>query len=56
MILLSAKDLTLSFGIHTLFENLQFEVQEGDKVGLIGVNGSGKTSLFKLITGELQGA
>lgn len=37
-----------------LFENLSFEVFPGEKVGLIGINGCGKTSLFKIITGTLE--
>lgn len=52
MIALSAQNLTLSFGEETVFSSLSFDVQNGEKVGLVGVNGAGKTSLFKIITGE----
>ena len=52
MIVLSAQNLTLSFGEETVFSSLSFDVQNGEKVGLVGVNGAGKTSLFKIITGE----
>ena len=53
MILLSVHQLTKNFGARTLFSGLDFEISEGERVGLIGVNGYGKSTLFKLITGEL---
>lgn len=52
MITLSVTDLTLRFGTTTILEDISFSVDEKDKLGIIGVNGSGKSSLFKLITGE----
>ncbi len=52
MAVLDVQNLTLSFGDGTLFEGVSFDVKEREKAGLIGVNGAGKTSLFKLITGE----
>lgn len=52
MAILDVQNLTLSFGENTLFENVSFDIKEKEKVGLIGCNGAGKTSLFKLITGE----
>ncbi len=52
MIAFSVSDLTLSFGDHTVLNRLSFAVNEGDKVGVIGVNGAGKTSLFRCLTGE----
>ena len=52
MIALSVTDLALRFGTTTVLEHISFSVDEGDKLGIIGVNGSGKSSLFKLITGE----
>ena len=55
MILLSASRLGLSFGTRTLFSDVSFDIQEGEKIGLIGVNGSGKTSLFRLLTGGAPG-
>ncbi len=54
MAVLDAQNLTLSFGGDTLFEGVTFDVKEKEKVGLIGVNGAGKTSLFKIITGEYE--
>lgn len=52
MAVLDVQNLTLSFGENTLFSNVSFDIKEREKVGLIGCNGAGKTSLFKLITGE----
>ncbi len=54
MIVLSTTDLTLRFGIASVLEGVSFSVDERDKLGIIGVNGSGKSSLFKLITGEYE--
>ncbi|MBQ3264469.1 MAG: ABC-F family ATP-binding cassette domain-containing protein [Ruminococcus sp.] len=51
---LSVSKLSMSFGERTLFEDMSFEVESRDKVGLIGRNGVGKTTLFKLICGELE--
>ncbi|MBQ5725504.1 MAG: ABC-F family ATP-binding cassette domain-containing protein, partial [Clostridia bacterium] len=54
MLILTTTDLTLRFGTKTILENVSFAVDERDKLGIIGVNGSGKSSLFKLITGEYE--
>lgn len=54
MIIFSAKNLSVEFGAETLFKNVSFEVDKQDKIGLVGVNGSGKTSLFKVIIGQLE--
>ena len=51
---LSVSKLGMSFGERTLFEDMSFEVESRDKVGLIGRNGVGKTTLFKIICGELE--
>ncbi len=52
MIALSVQDVNLSFGIDRILKNISFAVNDGDRVGIIGVNGAGKTSLFRVITGE----
>ena len=52
MIALSTEDLTLAFGAETVLHSISFAVNDGDKVGVIGVNGAGKTSLFRLICGK----
>ena len=54
MIVLSCNNLNKSFGIDTILENISFTVNEGDKVGVIGPNGEGKSTLFKIITKELS--
>lgn len=46
-------DLSISFLGKDLFQNLGLQVESGQKIGLIGPNGSGKTSLLRLITGEI---
>ena len=52
MSILSLNGLTKSFGDRTLFENAVFSVEKGDKIGFIGANGVGKTTLFKIIIGS----
>ena len=54
MIILSVTDLTLRFGTTSVLEGVSFALDEKDKLGIIGVNGSGKSSLFKMITGEYE--
>ncbi len=49
---LEAKDLALSFEGKTLFKNVDLDIKKGERVFLIGANGSGKTSLFRILTGE----
>lgn len=53
MIMLSCNNVTKTFGVETILENISFSVNEGDKIGIVGVNGTGKTTLFKVITGIL---
>lgn len=51
---LSVKDLKKSFDGHTLFENISFEIKRGERVAIIGKNGTGKTTILKLINGILM--
>ena len=51
MIVLSCNNLNKSFGIDSILENVNFTVNEYDKIGIIGVNGTGKTTLLKILSG-----
>jgi len=50
--MLQISSLEKGYGSNILFENLDLSLEKGDRVGLIGRNGHGKTTLFKLINGE----
>ena len=52
MILITVSNATLILGAHTIFRDLNWEIQHDQKIGLIGPNGAGKSSLFKLIMEE----
>ena len=52
--LLSADNLSFGFNGGSLLEKVTFSLNEGDRVGLIGGNGEGKTTLIRLILGELE--
>lgn len=54
MAIFNAKDITLYFGAEMLFGGVTFEVEKGDRIGLVGVNGCGKTTLFKAMRGEVE--
>ena len=54
MTLLRAADISLAFGARTVFSNLTFTIEEGERVGLLGVNGSGKSSLMKILAGAAK--
>lgn len=56
MALLRAQNLRLSFSDRLLFENISFDVENRDKIGFIGANGVGKTTIFKILSGQLQPA
>ncbi len=51
--ILSAENLGHSYGVRTLFKNISFNIEEGDKIGVIGVNGTGKSTLLRdIASGE----
>lgn len=52
-LLCSLKNINLTFGTKTLFKNAQLSVSAGDRIGLLGLNGKGKSTLFKILTGEV---
>ncbi len=52
MMLVNASAVSKSFSERLLFENVSFHIESGDKIGFIGANGTGKSTLFKILTGE----
>ena len=50
---MNIQNLTMSFGLQTIYDNVSFQINENDKVGIVGVNGAGKSTLFNLILGKL---
>src|SRR5881409_923345 len=48
----SAENLSKSYGIKPLFENISFHISEGDKIALVARNGSGKSTLLKIVAGK----
>ncbi|MBQ7294451.1 MAG: ABC-F family ATP-binding cassette domain-containing protein, partial [Clostridia bacterium] len=54
MTAISVNNLSFSFGVKPILKNVSFSLEEGDKMGIIGVNGCGKSTLLGLILGELE--
>ncbi|MCP4745466.1 MAG: ABC-F family ATP-binding cassette domain-containing protein [Desulfobacteraceae bacterium] len=50
--MISADNLSKSYGAHVLFKNLSFKINSRERVGLVGRNGHGKTTLFRIIIGQ----
>lgn len=51
---LSVSGLTKSFGSNTLFSGIDFEIKRGERVALIGANGTGKSTILKILTGMIE--
>ena len=47
------ENLCMCFGTQTIFDNISFQINNNDKVGIIGVNGAGKSTLFNILLGNL---
>ena len=54
MIALSTQDVCLAYGTDVILKDISFAVNDGDRVGVIGVNGAGKTSLFKILASKSE--
>ena len=54
MPILSAQNITLRFGGPPLLDNVTFDVEPGDRICLVGRNGEGKSTLLKVLTGEME--
>ena len=54
MIAISTQDLSFAFGATPILDSVSFAADENDKIGIIGHNGCGKSTLFKLLLGELE--
>ena len=54
MLAITVNDLCVSFGARDIFKKICFALEENDKLGIIGTNGCGKSTLFKVILGELE--
>ena len=52
--LISAEHLSINFGSRQLLDNVDFYLNEGDKTGVIGINGTGKSTFLKVLAGKLQ--
>ena len=54
MIILSASDVTLSFGTDVVLDRVSLGVNEGDKIGIVGVNGAGKSLFMKILASRVE--
>ena len=54
MILLTAENICKSYGTRIIFDDISFSIHEGDKIGIIGINGTGKSTLLRIVAGVSQ--
>ena len=50
--MISVQNVSKAYGMHEVLKDVSFHVGKGEKIGLVGRNGHGKTTLFRLVTGE----
>ena len=51
---LSAQHLFLNYGMRPILKDVSLYVNDGDKIGIVGINGTGKSTLLRLLSGELE--
>ena len=54
MVVISGKDISKSYGTDIIFEDVCFGVDEGDRIGIVGANGTGKSTLLSIIAGDIE--
>ena len=54
MNLLNIEHISKIYGEKIIFDDASFGVQEGDKIGIVGINGTGKTTLLRMIAGMMD--
>ena len=54
MILINTSDLKKEYGTRVLFDNASFSIEHNDKIGFVGANGTGKSTIFKMLTEEIK--
>ncbi|MBQ9082688.1 MAG: ATP-binding cassette domain-containing protein, partial [Clostridia bacterium] len=52
--LLSAEHLSINYGMRQLLQDVNFYLSDGDKVGIIGINGTGKSTFLKVLAGVAE--
>ena len=52
--MIKANEINLSFGTQVIFDDASFQINDNDKIGIVGVNGAGKTTLFKVLLGTCE--
>jgi len=53
-VILTAKELEVHYGVQIVLDKASLSVHEGDRIGLVGRNGAGKSTFLKILSGDLQ--